>query len=160
MVKQAAFKRDFHPFRKVCALLLFLSLIFFHFLQDACAAPTQELAVFVNENVKETEVSKSEIKQVLLANKLTWQNGSRVVLVTLAPDANGAEDMSLEFMAMTRVQAKQYWLTKVFGGTLPTAPLVGDSNDEVIALVEKTKGAFAVLPKSTKPGKAKILNIK
>lgn len=116
--------------------------------------------VIANKSVKETALTKVELKQILLANQLNWSDGKPVVIVTLDLGTPEADAVATEFMGMTNIQAKKHYFTKVFGGVLRSPPPAGDSPDDVVALVEKTAGAIAVLPKGSTLGQTKVLNLK
>lgn len=121
------------------------------------AALAAEFDVLVNPSVKEASISKADVKQIFLTNKTTWKDGSKITIVGLSPDAPGTDEAAQEYMNMTGTQAKKFWLTKVFNGVLSAQPPLGDSADEVAEKVGGTAGAIGVVPKGTKPGKAKIL---
>ena len=114
--------------------------------------------VIVNPSVSQTEITKDQVKQILLANVVEFDK-KKVTLVVLSPDAAEADALDKEAIGMTAVQAKKYWLTKVFNGVFASAPPAVDSPDEVAEKVGNTPGAFAVVPKGTKPGKAKLLKL-
>ncbi len=115
--------------------------------------------VIVNPSVKLTSMTKDEVKQILLANKTSWPDGKPISLISLAFDTSEEEKITKEFMAMTGVQAKKHYLTKVFSGILANQPASGETVDEVAELVAKTSGAMAVVPKGSPAGKAKVIPI-
>ena len=126
----------------------------------AHAALAADFDVLVNSSVTESSMTKEDVKQLLLTNKLTWGDGKKVVIVTLAPDADQADAIAKDVLGMTSLQAKKFYLTKVFNGVLSASPQTGDSGDDVAEAVAKTPGAIAVVPKGTKPGKAKLVQVK
>ena len=139
------------------------SMQFFSFLFLICLLAVPALAegyqVIANPNLNAQTISKDEVRQILLTNLTQW-SGTSISIVTLAPGVKGSDEISKEFMGMTSIQAKKHWLIKVFGGVIPSAPLTGETEEEVIATVLKIPGAIAVLPKSVNPGKAKVVEIK
>lgn len=116
-----------------------------------------DFVIIIHPSVGVSSISRTELKQILLANQTTWKDGKKVAIITLSPDATGADDVAQEYMSMTAIQAKKYWLTKVFNGVLPGQPATGDSADEVAEKVASTVGALSILPKGSKTGKAKTL---
>jgi len=118
-----------------------------------------EFLVLANPSIPINEITKSELKQILLANKTEFEK-KKVTIIALSPDIPEADAIDQEAMGMSAVQAKKYWLIKVFNGTLETTPITGDSADEVAEKVGETKGSIAVVAKGTKPGKAKIVKLK
>ena len=94
----------------------------------------------------------------MLTNSLELDK-KKVTIIALSPDSAEADALDKEAMGMSAVQAKKYWLTKVFSGVLGSPPAAGDSPDEVAEKVASTPGAIAVVPKGSKPGKAKLLKL-
>ncbi len=133
--------------------------IFAFFMFATKTVGAADYTILVNPGVGESSSSKAQIKQILLANQTTWKDGKKIVIVTLSPDATGADDVATEFMSMSAIQAKKYWLTKVFGGVLASAPASLDSVEEVVDKVASTPGTIAVIPKDSKLGKVKVLSL-
>lgn len=121
---------------------------------------TTEYDVIVNSSVALNEISRDELKQILLANKTHWPDGKQVTIVYLSEDVSGADEISKSSMGMTSLQTKKHYLTKVFSGTLATAPHSADSIKEALNLVTKTDGAVVLVSKGTKVENAKILKVK
>ncbi len=117
-----------------------------------------DFVVVANPKVAEDSVSKSELKHIYMINQTNWKNGEKITIVVLSPEGAGADDLTREYMSMSAIQAKKYWLIKVFNGVLPSLPIVVDTADEAIEKVLATKGAIAIVPKATKVGKAKVLS--
>jgi len=138
----------------------FAFLFFLNSFPSRAMGNSDDFIVVVNSSVKESSLTKADVQQILLTNQTTWKDSKKIVIITLPPGSDQAELISKEFLNMTSIQAKKHWLTKVFGGTIAAVPMNADTPDEVVDLVSKTPGALAVLPKDTKPGKAKILSIK
>ena len=115
--------------------------------------------VIINPSAKLAQISKSEIKQILLANTIELDK-KKIYIIALSPDSPEADALMTEAMGMSAVQAKKHWLTKVFNGVLAIPPPALDTLDEVVERVATTQGAIAIIPKGAKPGKAKLLKVK
>jgi len=137
--------------RFVVPFMLLLS--FFNFAQAA------EFQLIANSSIEEQELSKNDVRQILLINRTTWKDGAKIVLVAFSPEAKEAEQLALELMNMTALQAKKYWLTKVFSGVISALPFTEESAQEIVERVTKTKGAFAVLPSGVATGTAKKIRL-
>ncbi len=126
---------------------------------DAAAAAegTDGFSVVANSSVAKTSISRTEMKQIMLANQTKWPGGKNIVIVALSSDAAEGDSVAQAYMSLTSDQAKKYWLTKVFNLVLPGLPLFGDSTEEVIDKVATTPGSVAVIPKGKDIGKTKIL---
>ena len=115
--------------------------------------------VIVNDSIHVNEISKSQVKQIMLANMLELDK-NKIVFIALSPDMSESDTLDSEAMGMSAIQAKKYWLTKVFNGTIANTPPVADSLEEVIEKVASTPGGLAVIPKGQKTGKTKLLKLK
>jgi len=145
--------------KKNSILFAALVLITFPVLQSE-GAIAGDFEVIVNSSVKDQSLTKDEIKQIFLTNKLVWSDKSDIKIVAMSPDAPQADDVDKEYMGMTALQAKKFWLTKVFNNVLHGQPPLADTADEVAEKVASTPGAIAAVPKGTKLGSAKVLEEK
>ena len=127
------------------------------FLVTVQAAIAGDFQVIVNASVKDQAITKDEIKQIFMTNQLQWKDKSEVKIVGLSPDAPQADEIAKEYMGMTSLQAKKFWLTKVFNNVLHSQPPLGDTPEEVVEKVASTAGAIGIVPKATKVGAAKVL---
>ena len=124
-----------------------------------CIRAFADFDIIANNSIQKNEITLSELKQILLVNTVEFEK-KKVFIIALSPDADNSDSLAKETMGMTAVQAKKHWLTKVFNGAISSSPLTFDSPDEVVEKVSTTQGAIAVVPKGTKPGKAKLLRLK
>ena len=115
--------------------------------------------VISNESLHVSEITKSQLKQILLGRSLELDK-KKISIITLSPDAPEADKLDLEAMGMSAIQAKKHWLTQVFNGNLSNTPPAADTVDELIQKVVSTTGSIAVIPKGKDPGKAKRLKLK
>jgi len=118
-----------------------------------------DFVAVVNPGVADA-VSKEDAKQIMLTNKTAWADGKKIAIIALSPDSADADSVDKEFMGMTATQAKKHWLTKVFSGILSGQPPALDSPEEVAEKVAATPGAFGIVPKGSKVGKAKVIELK
>ena len=139
---------------------LFFSLLIWLAPLSNAQSNTAEFDVIVNSNVAVNEISRDELKQILLANKTRWPDGKQVTIIYLSEDVNGADEISQSSMGMTSLQTKKHYLTKVFSGALASAPHSADSIKEALNLVTKTDGAVVLVSKGTKVENAKTLKVK
>lgn len=79
------------------------------------ATASAELISVANPSVPVDAVSKAELKKIFLGQKVKWENGSHVILVTVAN-----EPMHDRFVksvtGKSENQFRRWWLTKVFTG--------------------------------------------
>ncbi len=121
------------------------------------SALAEEYQIIAHPGVKQTEISKDKAKQMFLTNELLWNDHSEVKIIGFSPDAPDADGVAKEYMGMTGIQAKKFWLTKVFNNVIHSQPPLGDTADEVVEKVCNMPGAVGVVPKGTKLGNAKVL---
>ena len=107
-----------------------------------------------------SSMTKQELSQILLANRVSWNDNERkITLILFAPNIDEGEEIFNLFMGMTGTQAKKYYLTKVFSGVLPSLPIMSESAEEIIDLVAKKTGSLSIVPDTTSTAKVKVLNI-
>ncbi len=123
------------------------------------ATMTEDFIVVAHSSVQVSSLGLDEFHQMIFANKKTWPDGSKVVIILLSSSVPGADSLIEKAMKMTALQARKFYLSKVFNGILSASPTLGDSVEEVVELVSKTKGAMAVVPVGTVTGTAKVLQI-
>lgn len=131
---------DFSTMLKVC-----LSAIAACFMVMSAATQTlaQDFVLIANASLGVSEVSASDIKQMLLGKKSTWPSGERVVF-SLFNDPHTQAAFLKRFVSKTPGQFKSYWKRRVFTGK-GRMPEYFETRKEVIAFVSSHPGAFSFL---------------
>lgn len=132
--------------------------LLFAALACAATAPAANFKVIANSGVKTTEISANDLKDVFLATKTSLPDGSRVEPVW---EKGGAthEAFLKEYVGKTDAAVATYFRSLVFTGK-GSMPKSVASDAEVVAYVEKTKGAIGYVSADTNIGEAKVLEVK
>ena len=85
-------------------------------------------------------VSKKNLKKMLLGKAKKWKNGDKVVLATLA-GGDTHEKFIKSFAGKTAKQFTNYWRKMVFSGK-GKMPKSFDSEEDLAAFVAENKGAL------------------
>jgi hypothetical protein len=124
----------------------------------AATAWAADIKVIANSSVGASSVSSDELKGVFLATKSSLSDGSHVEPVLLKSGAVH-EAFLKDYVGKTDSALETYYRSLVFTGK-GSMPKAFASDAEVVAFVEKTKGAIGYVASGTSPGGAKVLEVK
>ena len=124
----------------------------------AVTARAADIKVIANSSVGAASVSAEELKGVFLATKSSLSDGSRVEPVLLKSGATHAAFLK-DYLGKTDSALETYYRSLVFTGK-GSMPKSFSSDAEVVAYVEKTKGAIGYVSGAAATGAAKVLEIK
>jgi ABC-type phosphate transport system substrate-binding protein len=136
------------------SLYLFLALLTI----SAASATAADIKVIANSSVGATSVSSDELKGVFLATKSSLSDGSHVEPVLLKGGAVH-EAFLKDYVGKTDSGLETYYRSLVFTGK-GSMPKQFATDAEVVAFVEKTKGAIGYVAAATASGSAKVLEVK
>jgi ABC-type phosphate transport system substrate-binding protein len=124
----------------------------------ATTATAADFKVIANPGIKVTEISANDLKEVFLATKTSLSDGSHVEPVW---EKGGAthEAFLKEYVGKTDAAVGTYYRSLVFTGKASMPKTLG-TDAEVVAYVEKTKGAIGYVSAATNTGDAKVLDVK
>lgn len=132
--------------------------LFGAFLCAALNANAADFKVIANAGIKVTEISANDLKDIFLATKSSLGDGTHVEPVW---EKGGAthEAFLKEYVGKTDAAVGTYFRSLVFTGKASMPKSVATDAD-VVAYVEKTKGAIGYVAAATSPGEAKVLDVK
>jgi ABC-type phosphate transport system substrate-binding protein len=122
----------------------------------AQAAP---VAVVVHPNVEVDDLSFTEFRKIILAERQFWSAGKRITLIVRAPEADERTVLLERVYKMSEAEYRQYWVAKVFRAEVTSGPRVVLSNEEAVDLVSVIEGAVAVVSADDVPEGLKVLKI-
>jgi ABC-type phosphate transport system substrate-binding protein len=124
----------------------------------AATASAADFKVIANPGIKVTEISANDLKDVFLATKSSLSDGTHVEPVW---EKGGAthEAFLKEYVGKTDAAVGTYFRSLVFTGKASMPKSVATDAD-VVAFVEKTKGAIGYVASATATGDAKVLDVK
>jgi ABC-type phosphate transport system substrate-binding protein len=107
------------------------------------AAP--DIAVVVNPAVPVDNLTRAELRRILLGDREFWASGARVTLLIRAPIARERDAVVKVICDMTEAQFRQHWIGKVFRAETPTGPKIVYSADMAIDQVTRLPGAITFI---------------
>jgi ABC-type phosphate transport system substrate-binding protein len=124
----------------------------------AATAWAADIKVIANSSVGATSVSSDELKGIFLATKSSLSDGSRVEPVLLKGGAVH-EAFLKDYVGKSDSGLETYYRSLVFTGK-GSMPKQFSTDAEVVAYVEKTKGAIGYVSAGTATASAKVLEVK
>lgn len=124
----------------------------------ASSATAADIKVIANSSVGASSISADELKGVFLATKSSLSDGSHVEPVLLKSGA-AHEAFLKEYVGKSDSALETYYRSLVFTGK-GSMPKAFATDAEVVAYVEKTKGAVGYVSAAATTGSAKVLDVK
>jgi ABC-type phosphate transport system substrate-binding protein len=121
-------------------------------------AQAADIKVIANSSVGASSVSSDELKGVFLATKSSLSDGSHVEPVLLKSGAVH-EAFLKDYVGKSDSAFETYFRSLVFTGK-GSMPKAFSTDAEVVAYVEKTKGAIGYVGAATSTASAKVLEVK
>jgi hypothetical protein len=148
--------------KRVAVILLSLSWLFVSFDTPSVAQTGRggpDIAVVVHPETPVSDLSLSEVRQVLLGERQYWSSKLPVVLLIRAPVARERDVVLRVIYQMSESQFKQYWVAKIFRAEAASPPKIVYSNDMQFELVSGIPGAIAFMDaRNIRPG-LKVLRV-
>jgi len=138
--------------RRILLVLLAISLIG----TASSAAEEAEIIVVVNQENPISELSLSDLRHILRADRKRWQSGDAIEILlpprgSLAMDAIVANVFNMGSVS----ELGQYYMAAIYQQKITEAPPT-TSTDGAIRIVATSKNALAVVPRSGTIGKSGI----
>lgn len=118
-----------------------------------------DIAVVVRPDTPVSNLSFSEIRQVLLGDRQFWTNNLRVTLLIHAPASRERQVVLKTIYRMSEAQFRQYWISKVFRAEASSGPKIVYSNEMATELVSALPGSVAFVDAREVPKGLKVLKI-
>jgi ABC-type phosphate transport system substrate-binding protein len=142
--------------KKHVVVFLSLTFLFVSFGARSLAQTTRvgaDIAVVVHPETPVTDLTLSEVRQVLLGERQYWNSKLPVVLLIRAPVARERDVVLRVIYQMSEAQFKQYWVAKIFRAEAASPPKIVYSNDMQFELVSGIPGAIAFMDaRNIRPG--------
>lgn len=131
-------------------------------LQSPSSAQTSrgaDIAIVVNADTPVTDLSLSEVRNVLLGERQYWNSKLPIVLLIRAPVARERDVVLRVIYQMSEAQFKQYWVAKVYRAEAASPPRIVYSSDMQYELLTALPGAIAFVDsRNVRPG-VKVLRV-
>ena len=113
--------------------------------------------LIVNENVATESLTKTEVMNIFLGKKATWENGNKITFVTLK-DGDTHKTFLRTYIRKTPEQFNYYWKRMLFTGK-GVIPKSFESDQEVIEFVSRNKNTVGYLSNPTTAAGIKMISI-
>ena len=127
------------------------------FLTSKNTYAVSEVVFIVNTSVETKSLSKSDIKEIFLGEKITWDNGNEIVIAVI-DDSTIHELFTRTYLKKSAVQFLRYWRNQVFCGK-GSLPKYLKSEKEMLQFVADTKNALGYISSETSAEGVKVMNI-
>lgn len=117
-----------------------------------------DVVVIANPQVSTSVLNKKDIANIFLGRKTIWDDRTKIV-VFLQKDSDIHQTFLNEYIDKSPRQFSQHWKKMIFTGKA-SALRVLDSNQEMIKIVEQTKGAIGYISSDTKLENVKSINLR
>jgi len=118
-----------------------------------------DIAVVVHPDTPVSDLTLTEVRQVLLGERQYWNAKLPVVLLIRAPVARERDVVLKVIYQMSEAQFKQYWVAKIFRAEAAAPPRIVYSNDMQFELLTALPGAIAFVDsRNMRPG-TKVLRV-
>jgi ABC-type phosphate transport system substrate-binding protein len=118
-----------------------------------------DIALVVRPDTPADNLSLSEVRDLLLGERQSWNGRLRVTLLVRAPAARERDVVLKVVYHMTEGQFRQYWISKVFRAESASGPKIVYSNEMATDLVLSIPGSIAFVDAAQVPKGLKILKI-
>ena len=125
---------------------------------SALALAQASIAVVVNPRNSQSNIAMGDLRRVFIGDKRTWPDGSPVKLFTRAP-GTPEHDSMLKVIAMSEVEYKQYWRSKVYQGDAQSEPAVLPSNGMQREALRAYPGGIALVDSTEVKDGMKVLKV-
>ena len=123
------------------------------------AALAGAVAIVVNPSVSVDDLSFTELRRIMLAERQFWSTGQPITVIVRAPVALERTVLLERVYRMSEARYREYWVAKVFRGEAGNGPRVVLSGEEALDLVSVIAGAIAAVDADDVPEGLKVLKI-
>ncbi|MGE0087143.1 MAG: hypothetical protein AB7S75_22290 [Desulfococcaceae bacterium] len=119
-----------------------------------------EILIIGSKDLPADSVSRDEIKNIFLGEKVKWDSGEKISFVLLT---EVHEAFLKQYLGSTAAQYQNYWKKMIFTGKAKS-PKSFNSPEKVIEYVANTAGSIAYIPSEgygeTDRDKVKIISVR
>jgi hypothetical protein len=130
-------------------LIKYVLLLFGLFANKTTHAQVPEKYIVVVNEAVNSSIKKKELNAYLKGEKNYWPNGSRVIISLPSPKTELADEVAQGVFKTNVMGMQKYWLSLVFQGRVDP-PYFMMTDEETIAFVRSTKGAFGIIQTKNK----------
>ena len=117
-----------------------------------------DVLIIANKNVKDSVITKADLKEIFLGKKVQWTDNTKIRFVTLK-ESDPHKTFLKTYINKSAKQYSNYWRKMVFTGK-GKIPKSFATNAAMIKYVSGTSGAIGYIGSSTKPANVKTINVR
>lgn len=119
----------------------------------------EDLAVVVNKANPANNLTKSQLRKLVLAEQESWPSGQKVTVVLRTPGNRDRDAVLRIICRMTEDDYNQHSMHASFGGSSSQAPHIVGSGQATRQFIVNTPGAVGFLRMAEVDGTVKILSV-
>lgn len=116
-----------------------------------------EIVIITNQNVPVSALDQTDLKQIFLGNKTSWDNGDAIIFV-VQDETEASETFLKTYVKKSASQYNNYWKKQVFTGK-GKAPESFSSEQDLVRFVSQTPGAIGYVSSGIDTGTTKKIAI-
>jgi ABC-type phosphate transport system substrate-binding protein len=116
-----------------------------------------DFVLITNPSVSVTAITLDNLSDIYLLRTIVWDDGRRIVPVNRESGSNTRTLFSTRILRQRQDSLSNYWDKMRFKGMTP--PLIQESDQAVLAFVQKVPGAIGYVRTSTELKGVKVLKI-
>ncbi len=114
-----------------------------------------DFIVIANPSVPAAKLTPDELSAIYLLRTSNWQDGMRIIPVNREVGSNARAVFSMRVFGQPQAALDAHWNRMHFKGMTP--PLVQESDQAMLAFVQKVSGAIGYISASTELKNVKVL---
>jgi len=136
-----------------------LAVLFARPAAPAAGQGAADIAVVVHPGVQVDNLTRAELRRILLGDREFWPSGVKMTLLIRAPIARERDAAVQTICEMTEAQFRQHWIAKVFRAEAGSGPRIVYSADMALDQVSRTAGGITFLETPVTSKAVKVLKI-
>jgi hypothetical protein len=126
------------------SITVFVTVAFLLLMNGNCFGQNYSARITICGNsIDKKPYTNRGIQAILKGQKSRWKNGNSVLIILRFNEDEKTQYLAQQIYNKSVQGVKKYWLGLVFSGRA-NAPIFAESNEEVLDLLNKNKGAIAV----------------
>ncbi len=116
-----------------------------------------DVLIITNKDVKDTAITKADLKEIFLGKKVQWADNTKIRFVTLK-ESGPHETFVKAYINKSTKQYSNYWRKMVFTGKV-RIPKSSTTSAELMDYVSGTNGAIGYIGSGTTPSNVNTVNV-
>jgi len=122
-----------------------------------CHLWASDFVIIANPSVPITKLTQDDLSDIYLLRTMIWEDGTRIIPVNREISSNTRAAFSARILRQRQEALSNYWDKMRYKGLTP--PLIQESDQAVLAFVQKIPGAIGYVKDSATLRNIKILKL-